>query len=145
MVGKTKKKRKSQKGGAAQRDGVPQGKKNKELGARGESAAARFLRRRGYEIIERNWTCFAGEVDIIAANGEALVFVEVKTRSGVRKGFPSEAVDRAKRDRYERIALAYVQSHCIGEVIVRFDIIAIVVVGPDRALVRHHLGAFSAV
>lgn len=128
-----------------QDDGAPRGKKNKELGARGEVAAERFLRRRGYEIIERNWTCFAGEADIIATNGEVLVFVEVKTRSGIRKGFPSEAVDRAKRERYERIALAYVQAHCIGEVMVRFDVIAIVVVAPDRALVRHHLGAFSAV
>lgn len=123
----------------------PRGKRNKTLGARGEIAAARFLQRRGCEIIERNWTCFAGEADIVATDGETLVFVEVKTRSGIKRGFPSEAVDRAKRERYEKIALAYVQSHCTGEVAVRFDIVAIVVVASDRALVRHHIGAFTAV
>ena len=130
---------------------MPQGKKNKALGARGEEAAERFLRRHGYEILERNWVCFAGEADIIAADdralvfaGESLVFAEVKTRRGINHGFPGEAVNQAKRERYERIALAYVQDHCVGEVTVRFDVISIVVIAPDRALVRHHLGAFSA-
>ena len=122
----------------------PQGKKNKALGARGEEAAERFLRRHGYEILERNWVCFAGEADIIAADDRALVFAEVKTRRGSNHGFPGEAVNQAKRERYERIALAYVQDHCVGEVTVRFDVISIVVIAPDRALVRHHLGAFSA-
>lgn len=124
---------------------LPQGKRNKALGARGEEAAARFLRKRGYEVVERNWTCFAGEADIIATDGESLVFAEVKTRRGIKRGFPSEAVDRAKQERYERIALAYVQGHCMEEVVVRFDVIAIVAVSEDRALVRHHRGAFPVV
>lgn len=123
---------------------MPRGKKNKALGARGEEAAERFLRRHGYEILERNWVCFAGEADIIAVDERALVFAEVKTRRGISHGFPGEAVNQAKRERYERIALAYVQQHCVGEVTVRFDVISIVVIAPDRALVRHHLGAFSA-
>ncbi len=101
---------------------LPQGKRNKALGARGEEAAARFLRKRGYELV-----------------------AEVKTRRGIKRGFPSEAVDRAKQERYERIALAYVQGHCMGEVVVRFDVIAIVAVSEDRALVRHHRGAFPVV
>lgn len=123
---------------------MPRGKRNKALGARGEEAAERFLRRHGYEILERNWVCFAGEADIIAVDERALVFAEVKTRRGISHGFPGEAVNQAKRERYERIALAYVQQHCVGEVTVRFDVISIVVIAPDRALVRHHLGAFSA-
>lgn len=123
---------------------MPRGKENKALGARGEEAAERFLRRHGYEILERNWMCFAGEADIIAVDEHALVFAEVKTRRGISHGFPGEAVNQAKRERYERIALAYVQQHCVGEVTVRFDVISIVVIAPDRALVRHHLGAFSA-
>lgn len=121
-----------------------QGRRNQALGARGEEAAARFLERNGYTILERNWTCFAGEADIIAVNGEALVFVEVKTRRGVDKGLPSEAVNRAKREKYERIALAYIQDHFFGEAVVRFDVVAIIVLSNDRAFIRHHLGAYSA-
>ena len=121
-----------------------QGRRNKELGRRGEEAAARFLSRNGYRILERNWTCFAGEADIIALNDEALVFVEVKTRRGVDYGLPSESVTRAKREKYERIAMAYIQDHFFGEAVVRFDVVSIVVLSGDRAFVRHHLGAYSA-
>jgi putative endonuclease len=120
----------------------PQGK-NKALGRRGEEAAARFLYKRGYEIIERNWKCFAGEVDLIARDGDALVFVEVKTRSDASHGFPSEAVTAKKRDKYERIALAYVSNHDLGEMIVRFDVISVVVCGADRALLKHYINAFA--
>ena len=121
-----------------------QGARNKELGRRGEEAAANFLERRGFTILERNWTCFAGEADIIASDGEVLVFAEVKTRRGIRKGFPSEAVNAAKRERYERIARAYVQDHFYGEISVRFDVISIVVMDSGQAMVRHHLNAFCA-
>ena len=123
---------------------LSRGKRNAELGRRGEDAAARFLDRRGYEIIERNWTCIAGEADIIARDGEALVFVEVKTRSSTERGLPSEAVDAEKRDRYERIAALFLQNYAVVDVPVRFDVVALVVVAPDRALVRHHINAFAA-
>ena len=113
-------------------------------GGGGVAAAARFLQRNGYTILERNWTCFAGEADIIAINDEALVFVEVKTRRNADKGLPSEAVTRAKREKYERIALAYIQDHFFGEAVVRFDVVAIIVLSDDRAFIRHHLGAYSA-
>ncbi len=116
---------------------------NKELGRRGENAAARFLYRQGYDIIERNWRCSFGEADIIARDGDALVFVEVKTRSGVEQGFPSEAVGAKKRDTYEKIALAYLADQEETEMPVRFDVVAIVAVAKDRALVRHHINAFS--
>jgi putative endonuclease len=118
--------------------------KNKAIGRRGEEAAARFLYKRGYEIVERNWKCFAGEVDLIVRDEEALVFVEVKTRSDSSHGFPSEAVTSEKRDKYERIALAYVSNHDLGEMIVRFDVISVVVCGPDRALLKHYINAFAS-
>lgn len=125
--------------------GAKRGKRNKELGRRGEEAAARFLYRRGYDILERNWACPFGEADIIARDSDdSLVFVEVKTRSDCEKGFPSEAVNAAKRDKYEKIALAYLKGCDICDVCVRFDVIAIVVMTADRALVRHHIGAFAA-
>lgn len=120
------------------------GKRNIELGRRGEDAAARFLDRRGYDIVERNWTCIAGEADIVARDGETVVFVEVKTRSSCEKGFPSEAVDAAKRERYENIAALFLQGYDVVDVPVRFDIVAIVAISPDRALIRHHINAFSA-
>lgn len=120
------------------------GCRNRELGRRGEDAAARFLDRRGYDIVERNWTCAAGEADIIARDGEALVFVEVKTRSNTEKGLPSEAVDAGKRRRYERIAALFLMDYDVVDVPVRFDVVSIVVVPPDRAFIRHHIGAFSA-
>ena len=130
-------KRKAREGSRKRRPADPnaQGRRNQALGARGEEAAARFLQRNGY--------CFAGEADIIAVNDEALVFVEVKTRRNADKGLPSEAVTRAKREKYERIALAYIQDHFFGEAVVRFDVVAIIVLSDDRAFIRHHLGAYS--
>lgn len=122
----------------------PIGKRNAELGRRGEDAAARFLDRRGYEIVARNWTCAAGEADIVARDGETVVFVEVKTRSSCEKGMPSEAVDAAKRDRYERIAALYLQGYDAVDVPIRFDIVSIVAIAPDRAMIRHHIDAFGA-
>lgn len=123
--------------------GKKRGERNAELGRRGEDAAASFLYRLGYDIVERNWTCIAGEADIIARDGSWLVFVEVKTRSSCEKGFPSEAVNRSKRDRYERIAALYIRDCDVADAPVRFDIVSLVLLGSDRALVRHHINAFG--
>lgn len=121
----------------------PAGRRNKDLGRKGEDAAARYLVQRGYEILERNWTCFAGEADIIARDEEWLVFVEVKTRKNTDKGFPSEAVNERKREKYERIALAYASEYSETEIPVRFDVVSIVVIGKDKAMIRHHMNAFT--
>ena len=131
------------KGKSKKKGGKSQGKRNKELGRHGEEAAVDFLQRKGYAVLERNWTCYAGEADIVATDGANLVFVEVKTRRGADKGFPAEAVNAKKREKYERIALIYVRDHCIGDVSVRFDVVSVVVVAPHRAMIRHHLGAFN--
>lgn len=120
------------------------GRKNRDLGMRGEEAAVRYLERRGYDILERNWKCFAGEADIIACDERALVFVEVKTRSGIERGFPAEAVGPEKRDRYEKIALAYLSDHAYVDTPIRFDVVSIVKVASNRACIRHHIGAFNA-
>ena len=115
------------------------------LGRRGEEVAARYLRRMGYEILERNWRCRFGEADIVALDEETgdLVFVEVKTRSDEYAGLPEEAVTPQKRRRYERIALEYLRVSALTNLALRFDIIALTLVGPDRALMRHHRGAFN--
>ena len=136
-------KRRAKRGERAQDREKTAGERNAELGRRGEDAAARFLDRRGYEIVERNWTCAAGEADIIARDGDSVVFVEVKTRSSCDYGMPAEAVDEAKRDRYERIAALFLQGFHVVDVPVRFDIVSIVAISPDRAMIRHHINAFS--
>ncbi len=117
----------------------------KDLGRRGEAAAVSFLEKKGLEILERNWTCFAGEADIIARDEDTLCFVEVKTRRGVEKGFPEEAVTAKKRDRYEKIAACYLQRSDYVGIRVRFDVISILVVGPTRAFLRYHVNAFGEV
>lgn len=121
----------------------PQISSPRELGRRGEEAAARFLRRKGFEILERNWTCFAGEADIIARTEDTLCFIEVKTRSQVEKGFPAEAVNAQKRDRYERIAACYLKCCDVCDIRVRFDVISILVLSDHRAFLRYHTNAFG--
>ncbi|WP_241156409.1 MULTISPECIES: YraN family protein [unclassified Adlercreutzia] len=129
---------------AAKKRGRSRGQRNRELGQRGEDAAARFLYRRGYDIVARNWACSFGEADIIARDSNALVFVEVKTRSNCSKGFPAEAVSASKRDKYEKIALAFLSRYETDvDLPVRFDVVSIVAVSPDRALVRHIISAFG--
>ena len=115
-----------------------------ELGIRGEQAAIHYLQRCGYEILEHNWHCFAGEADIIARDEDALVFVEVKTRSDVMCGLPSEAVDKKKRARYEKIALCYISTYDQPECLLRFDVISILFADAHRALLRHHINAFAS-
>ena len=116
----------------------------KELGRKGEEAAAKFLARRGFEILHRNWKCFVGEVDIVALQEDTICFIEVKTRSNIQKGFPSEAVDERKRDRYERIAACYLKEYAHDDLRVRFDVVSILVLSKDKAFLRHHVNAFGS-
>ena len=81
----------------------------KKLGDRGEDAAAAYLERSGMTVVERNWRCPTGEIDIVALEGETLVLCEVKTRRSTKKGTPEDAVTPAKQRRYARLAAAYVQ------------------------------------
>jgi putative endonuclease len=116
-----------------------------EIGQRGEDAAAAFLQRLGMRIETRNWRSPAGEIDIVAREGDELVFVEVKTRKSERAGTAEEAVSAAKQRRIVRLARAYLAS--VGgtpDTGVRFDVVAIRVIAEDRALLRHYRGAFEA-
>ncbi len=115
-----------------------------ETGRRGEDAAAAYLERVGMTIEARNWRCPAGEVDIVARDEGEFVFVEVKTRRSDRTGTAEEAVSAAKQKRVARLAEAYLRSidAPIGYA-ARFDVVAIRVIAPDRALLRHHRAAFQ--
>lgn len=114
-----------------------------ELASRGEDAAAAFLERRGYTIVERNWTCKAGEVDIVALDGTDIVFVEVKTRASESCGTPEEAVDERKQRQLRALAPIYLSSNGLADVSVRFDVVGIRYLGDERALLRHHRAAFG--
>ena len=117
---------------------------NRILGERGERAAAAFLRKRGMRILVRNYRVPGGEIDLIARDGETLVFVEVKTR---RAGSPAEAVDRDKQRRISRAAIGFLKKHGMLDrnVPSRFDVVA--VVWPDGAkapVIEHMPNAFEA-
>jgi len=116
--------------------------KSKRLGERGEDAASAYLERSGLTVVERNWRCPSGEIDIIALDGDVLVLCEVKTRKGVGKGTPEEAITPAKQKRYKRLAATYLQAQGLDPVEVRFDVITLLVLAEDRALLRHHRAAF---
>jgi len=81
------------------------------LGRYGEELAARHLAARGYEILARNWRCEAGELDLVARDGDCLAFVEVRTRRGVALGSPEESVTPAKQARLIALAEAYIQAY----------------------------------
>ena len=112
------------------------------VGKYGEEVAARHLTEAGLEIVERNWRCHEGEIDIVAREHGVLVFCEVKTRSSVLFGLPAEAITHRKRDRMRRLAYRWLQGQpeWIGDV--RFDVVS--VIRPDRgaAIVEHMRAAF---
>lgn len=115
-----------------------------QLQEKGEKAATLCLTRRGYEILETGWTCLAGRVPIIAWDEDgAMVFVDVKTRRADEGGFYVEANPAAARSRFEEIALAYLSDFDDVDFGFRFDLINIVALSDDRAVIRHEIGAYS--
>jgi len=112
------------------------------LGQWGEEQAARFLRRRGMKIVERNLRTPVGEIDIIARKGKTLVFAEVKTRRGGEFGAPQEAVGAAKQRQILRAASWYLNDRDWHDLQPRFDVLAVRVV-EDRAQIEHIADAFG--
>ncbi len=115
----------------------------KKLGQAGEQLAADFLKRKGYTIVQRNFRCAAGELDIIARDNDYLVFVEVKTRRNHNYGSPLEAVDFRKQRQICRTALCYLQKHSAEDQNIRFDIIAITITA-TKPLIEHITEAFDS-
>ncbi len=96
------------------------------LGKQGEGLAEKYLKRQGYKIIEANYRCSLGELDIIANDRGVLVFVEVKTRVSATQGLPQEAVTPAKQRKIGQIALNYLSQHGLQDKVdCRFDVVAI--------------------
>lgn len=96
-----------------------------DLARAGEAAAAEYLEAHGLRILERNFRCKVGEVDLVAVDGHALVFVEVKTRRGTAFGRPSEAVGPAKQARLRRLAAWYLAEKRPPHRDVRFDVVEV--------------------
>ncbi len=119
----------------------------KPLGLRGEDAAVRFLKRKGYRILARHLDSPLGELDIIAVDGRTIVFVEVKTRGSTDAGTPAEAIDGRKERRMTRAALAYLKANGLLQYSARFDVVAILwPTGARRpASIDHFQNAFETV
>jgi putative endonuclease len=95
------------------------------LGRQGEQLAADFLQKAGLVILDRNWRCTQGEIDIVAVDGPALVICEVKTRSGVRFGTPLEAVTRQKAWRQRRLAALWLRERNVLYDEIRIDVVGV--------------------
>ncbi|MBM2827275.1 MAG: hypothetical protein HW403_1339 [Dehalococcoidia bacterium] len=105
----------------------------KEVGDWGERIAQSFLRGQGYHILETNYRCPHGEADIVAQDGECLVFVEVKTRRSRSYGAPEESITPVKEARMSAVADHYLQSRDITPDQYRIDLITVEVESPGRA------------
>ena len=109
-----------------------------QLARDGEQAAADAVVRAGMTVLDRRFRTRFGEIDIVARQGEMIVFIEVKARRGLGYGRPAEAVNALKRRRIERVALAYLARRRWLERSCRFDVVE-VVAGPDGSLQVHHI------
>ncbi|MGC1677479.1 MAG: YraN family protein [Candidatus Binataceae bacterium] len=125
----------------ATRGSVLPGAARFRFGREGEKMAERHLRKLGYRIVERNYRAAGAEIDIIAMDGETIVFVEVKRRNGTAAGTPEEAVNAAKQKQIRRAAEAFVAHYHATERDARFDVVAIVQNG-SRRRIQHLKDAF---
>lgn len=102
-----------------------QGNDRIKTGKRGEDLAAAYLEKAGYKIIERNYRCIFGEIDIVAKDGRTLVFVEVKSRRSDRFGIPQESITFRKQRKITQIAMNYIKERGFDQNEARFDVVSI--------------------
>jgi putative endonuclease len=110
------------------------------LGAYGERVAARHLTSLGMTVIDRNWRCRAGEIDLVLREGTVLVVCEVKTRRGTAFGHPLEAVGGSKVERLHRLALLWVEAAGVDAAEIRLDAVGVLVPRSGAAQVSHLRG-----
>jgi len=109
------------------------------LGKEGEKLAADFLKKSGYKIVEVNYRCPIGEIDIVARDKNELVFVEVKARKSSALGYPEEAVGIKKQKKMSQLASWYLQEKKLNDARARFDVVAVLMLpsGNDIRLIRN--------
>jgi putative endonuclease len=112
------------------------------IGKEGEKIAAAYLKKNGYRIIEINFRCSIGEIDIIAKEKDDLVFVEVKTRKSIELGYPEQAVGIRKQKKMSQLALWYLQKRKIADTNARFDVVAVTLI-PEKNEVKLIKNAFD--
>jgi putative endonuclease len=110
------------------------------LGRDGEQAAVSYLEGCGFRILDRNWRCADGEIDIVAVERHTFVVCEVKTRSGTRYGTPLEAVGRAKRARLRRLAVRWLTAHGVRFDQIRIDVVGLLYEGTGGFTIEHVRG-----
>ena len=111
-----------------------------ELGRAGEQVAAEYLERAGLRVLDRNWRCSIGEIDIVAAERQVMVVCEVKTRSDTRFGTPLEAITRNKRARLRRLASQWLVAHGVLFDEVRIDVIGLIRTPAGEFQIEHVRG-----
>ncbi|TFV67717.1 YraN family protein [Blastococcus sp. CT_GayMR20] len=114
-----------------------------DLGSLGERIAVAFLTDAGLRVLDRNWRCREGELDIVAREGDALVFCEVKARRGVGYGLPVQAVTIAKQRRLRVLAQRWLAAHDEHAPDLRFDVVGVLVRACGPAVVTHLRAAFQ--
>ncbi len=114
----------------------------KELGKKGEAIALQFLKKKGYRILEKNYMCKLGEIDLIAQEKDTLAFVEVKTRRSTTFGPPQMAVGQKKQEQMSKAALHFLKERRLEEAKARFDVVAILF-GPQGAEIELIRNAFD--
>ncbi len=117
--------------------------KHQFLGQNGEKLATLFLQQKDYRIIIRNYKCKIGEIDIIASDGETLVFIEVKTRSSHSFGSPAMAVTAKKQRQISRTAENYLAQNHLFDAPARFDVIGITLPADGKTEIDHIENAFE--
>lgn len=116
------------------------GARNSNLGSYGERVAAQRLVEQGMVLVDRNWRCELGEVDLVLRDGDVLVFCEVKTRTSVAYGHPLEAVTPAKGARLRRLAVRWVEEHGVHPEGIRIDLVGVLLAERGAAEVEHVQG-----
>jgi len=113
-----------------------------KTGKRGEEIALSFLKKKGYKIVEQNYRCVFGEIDIVARHKGDIVFIEVKSRKSEAFGNPEEAVGFNKQRKISKIALNYLNEKSLNDHDARFDVVAIKLL-PDENKVKLITNAFE--
>ena len=119
---------------------LPPRTRNQSLGAFGEAYAARHLAASGMVVLDRNWRCAAGEIDLVLRDGRVLVVCEVKTRTSTAFGSPLEAVGASKAERLRRLAAAWLDEHHVHPPEVRIDLVGVLVPRQGAPVVDHVRG-----
>lgn len=114
----------------------------KEIGAAGEKYAAEYLKKKHYKILQMNFSCRCGEIDIVARDRKNIVFIEVKTRRSTNYGKGMEAVNYNKQQKIKKVALYYLKGNSPGFNDIRFDVIDILIVDEYTVEIEHIENAF---